>query len=381
MRFAFTDEQNMIREAARGFLAECTAAGARAKGIADPKGFEVSLWRKMAADMGWAGLIIPEAHGGLGLGMVELAVLMEELGAALIPSPFESTVCLAAQMLLISGDDIAQSEYFPRMIAGELTATVAVTEPGGDWNPTLTKSQYVRRGDDILLTALKHYVPFGHSADVIFVVARAEGSRGENGLSILAIPGDTAGLNRRSLVTMDQTRRQAAITCKDLVLPGSALIGEEGQGHALLCELTRFAGTALAAFQVGAAQRCLDMTVDYTKERVQFGRSIGSFQAVKHKAADMMIGVESARSLAYYAAALADSQSPEFPETASAAKVMCAETYFKVVADAIQLHGGIGFTWEYDLHHYFKNARATEGVLGIPDAHRDMIADYLQLSR
>lgn len=381
MRFAFTDEQNMIRETARGFLAERGTAGARAKGIADPNGFDPELWRAMASEMGWAGLIIPEAHSGLGLGLVELAVLMEELGAALIPSPFESTVCLAAQLLLACDDKNAQAEYLPRIAAGEATAAVAVQEPGGEWNPALIKSQYSRKGNEICLNAVKYYVPFGDSADVIFVVARKAGTAATTGLSLFAVPGNASGLSRRALVTMDQTRRQAAITCTDLVLPESSLIGEEGQGYAILADLTRRAGTALAAFQVGAAQRCLDMTVEYTKERVQFGRPVGSFQAVKHKAADMMIGVESARSIAYYAAALSDSQSPEFPEAAAAAKVVCAETYFDVAADAIQLHGGIGFTWEFDLHHYFKNARATEAFLGAPDAHRDIVADHLQLSR
>jgi alkylation response protein AidB-like acyl-CoA dehydrogenase len=381
MRFAFTDEQKMIREAVRSFLAERATAGARAKGIAQLQGFDAALWREMAVDMGWAGLIIPETHGGLGLGVVELAALMEELGAALIPSPFESTVCLAVQLLLVSGDEKAQAEYFPRIAAGNLTATVAVTEPGGEWNPALIKSQYVRSGSEIRLSAVKYYVPFGDSADVVFVAARKQGTQGATGLSLFAVPCDLPGLIRRALVTMDQTRRQAAIICNDLILPAASMIGEEGRGDIMLAELSRRASTTLAAFQVGAAQRCLDMSVDYTKGRVQFGRSLGSFQTVKHKAADMMIGVESARSIVYYAAALADSHSDEFPEAVAAAKVTCSETYFKVAADAIQLHGGIGFTWEYDLHHYFKNARATEVFLGIPDAHRDVIADHLQLSR
>jgi alkylation response protein AidB-like acyl-CoA dehydrogenase len=381
MRFAFTDEQNMIRETARGFLDERAAAGARTKGIADPNGYDPQLWREMASEMGWAGLTIPEAHGGLGLGLVELAVLMEELGAALIPSPFESTACLAAQLLLLSNYKKAQTKYFPPIAAGEVTTTVAVQEPGGEWNPAMTKSQYSRDGNEICLNAVKYYVPFGDSADVIFVVARKAGTVGGVGLSVFAVPGDASGLMRRALVTMDQTRRQAAITCTDIILSDSSLIGEEGQGHTILADLARRAGTALAAFQVGAAQRCLDMTVEYTKERVQFGRPVGSFQAVKHKAADMMIGVESARSIAYYAAALSDSQSPEFLEAAAAAKVVCAETYFDVAADAIQLHGSIGFTWEFDLHHYFKNARATEAYLGAPDTHRDTVADHLQLSR
>ncbi len=381
MRFAFTDEQNMIRDTARAFLAERAASGGRAKGIAEPNGFDPALWRAMTAEMGWAGLIVPEAHGGLGLGMVELAVLMEELGAALLPSPFESTVCLAAQLLLLSGDEKAQAQYLPRIAAGEITATVAVPEPSGEWAPEFIKSQYIVENGKFRLTALKQYVPFGDSADVVIVVARSKGSTGTDGISLFAVPGDASGLERRMLVTMDQTRRQAAVTCENLELPVSAMIGEEGGGFDVLAEVYRRAGVALAAFQVGAAQRCLDMTVDYTKERVQFGRPVGSFQAVKHKAADMMIAVESARSMTYYAAALADSNSSEFNESAAAAQVVSSETYFKVAGDAIQLHGGIGFTWEYDLHHYFKNARATEAVLGIPDAHRDTIADHLQLGR
>ena len=379
MQFAFTEQQNIIRESARSFLAD--RANARAEGISNSSGFDPALWNEMSTQMGWAGLITPEFYGGRGLGMVDLSILMEELGATLIPSPFESTVCLATQLLLISKDDKAQELYFPRFASGELTGTVAVTEPGGEWNPALLKSQYLHRDGHVHLTAMKYYVPFGDSADILFFAAREKGSCGEDGVSIFAVPGDSPNLIRRRLVTMDQTRRQAAVTCNGLVLPKSSIIGKEGEGCKILRDLTRRACVSLAAFQVGAAQRCLDMTVSYAKERIQFGRPVGSFQAVKHKAADMMIGVESARSIAYYAAALADSNSGEFSESAAAAKVMCSETYFAVAADAIQLHGGIGFTWEYDLHHYFKNARATESFLGIPDDHRNVIADHLQLSR
>jgi alkylation response protein AidB-like acyl-CoA dehydrogenase len=217
-------------------------------------------------------------------------------------------------------------------------------------------------------------VPDGHSADLLVVAARREGTRGDDGLSLFLVPGDAAGLERRALPTMDQTRRQAHLELRDVRVPASALLGQEGGAGPALRRSLDLAAVALAAEQVGGAQRCLDLAVDYARERVQFGRPIGSFQAIKHKCADMLVLVETARSAAYYAGCVAAEGSAELGVAASLAKATCSEAYFRCAADCLQIFGGVGFTWEYDPHLYFKRAKSTETLLGDPDSHRERVA-------
>ena len=217
----------------------------------------------------------------------------------------------------------------------------------------------------------------GCAADLLLVAARAPGSEGDAGVDLFLVDANTAGLTRRALVTMDQTRRQAEIELADVRVPAGARIGAEGSGAATLRKTLDLAAIALAAEQVGGAQRCLDLSVTYAKEREQFGRPIGSFQAIKHKCADMMLRVESARSAAYYAACVAADDAPELARAASLAKAYCSEAFFHCAGEAIQIHGGVGFTWEYDPHLYFKRAQASEQLLGDPAFHRERIAREL----
>jgi alkylation response protein AidB-like acyl-CoA dehydrogenase len=219
----------------------------------------------------------------------------------------------------------------------------------------------------------------GFGADLLIVAARREGSAGEKGVSLFAIPSDTPDVERRALPTMDPTRRLAEVTLRDVRVPASALMGEEGEAWRSLAKALDGATVALAAEQVGGAQTCLDLSVAYAKERIQFGRPIGSFQAIQHKCADMMVAVESARSASYYAACVAADDAENLPVAASLAKVACSDAYFRCAADSIQIHGGVGFTWEYDVHLYFKRARSTEVFLGDPAYHRERVARHVGL--
>ncbi|HUD53267.1 acyl-CoA dehydrogenase, partial [Parvibaculum sp.] len=315
-------------------------------------------------------------HGGLDLGMVELAVLQEEIGRTLFPSPFEATVCLAANALLASADEGQKQKILRVIAAGELTATLAWSEPGGGFDPAACETRYLRDGDSYRLDGVKRHVVDGDRADLLLVTAR-----GERGVSLFAVAADAPGLRRTWLPTMDQTRRQAEIVFENVALGADALVGIEGEALPPVRIALDRASILVAAAQVGSAERCLDMTVAYAKERVQFGRSIASFQAVKHTCADMLLQVESARSAAYYAACIADdgATGDELARAASLAKATCSDAYFACAGDAIQLHGGVGFTWEFDVHLYFKNAHATEKYLGTPAWHRERVARLMGL--
>jgi alkylation response protein AidB-like acyl-CoA dehydrogenase len=371
MDFTFDEEQEALRESARGFLDRYASAEKVREAMASELGWDPALWRRIATELGWPAVTIPEAYGGLGLGYVELVALLEIMGGALLCAPFFSSICLGANALLAAGSEA--------IAAGEKLATLALTEADGRWDAGAIATTARRDGGEWVLDGVKTFVPDGHAADLVIVAARAAGTRGEEGVSLFAVPATTAGVSRRQLGTMDQTRRQAEVTLAGVRVPESALMGVESEGWAALERTLDLAAVALAAEQVGGAQRCLDMTVEYAKERVQFGRPIGSFQAVKHKCADMMLLVESARSAAYYAAWVASAGGDELPVVASLAKAYCSDAFFRCAAESVQIHGGVGFTWEYDVHLFFKRAKSTETMLGDPAYHRELVARRIGL--
>ncbi len=368
MNFAFTAEQEELRETARAFLADQGGSEAVRAAMASELGHDPALWKRIGAELGWAAVSIPEAYGGLGLGAVELSALMEVMGEALLCAPFFSSVCLGANALLAAGSEAQRQEHLGAIAEGQLVATLAHTDAAG------ARTTARPEGHAFVLSGCKRFVVDGHCADLLVVAAESP-----QGLDLFAVPADTAGLERRRLPTMDQTRRLAEVELRDVRVSATARLGEPGQGAAALAETLDRAAVALAAEQVGGAQRCLDASVAYAKEREQFGRPIGSFQAIKHKCADMMVAVEAARSGAYYAACVAAEDAPELPVAASLAKATASEAFFRCAADAIQIHGGVGFTWEYDVHLYFKRARAGEALLGTPDWHRERVARHLGL--
>ncbi|MCG8316029.1 MAG: acyl-CoA/acyl-ACP dehydrogenase [Pseudomonadales bacterium] len=389
MDFAFTDEQKMIQDTAESYLSEVSTSEAIRKAMASEEGYEPSLWQNVCTDLYWQAIHIPEQYGGMGLGYVEMVAMLEQMGRFLFCSPFYSTVCLASNAIIIAGSEAQKAKYLPRICEG-MTATLGYTgasagSSGGTWGAETVEVIVSKVGDEYVLNGTLRYVPDGVSAELLIVAARKQGTQGKEGVSLFTVPADRVGITRSLLPTMDQTRKQAEIVFKEVQLPSSALMAEEDNGWKSLEKIIDLATVALSAEQMGGAQQILDLTVEYTKDRVQFNRSIASFQAIKHKAADMMTRVEVARSAVYYAACVAQQvmDQPESPfaeelkEAASIAKSYCSDTFFKNSAESLQMHGGVGFTWEYDVHLYFKRAKAMEHFLGNGAYHRERLASLL----
>ncbi len=369
MNFAFSEEQEQLRGFVRSFLDDKSSEEAVREQMATEGGFDAGVWSQMSEQMGLPGLIIPEEFGGQGYGYVELIVVLEEMGRALLCAPFFSSVVLGANTLLQSGDDAAKATHLPGIASGETTATLAFTEESGRWDEAGITMPATKSGDGYTLDGSKTYVIDGHTAGLLLVAARTDA-----GVSLFSVDADAAGVTRTPLATMDQTRKQAKI---DFSGTPATLIGTDGGGWAVLEKVLDLAVVALAAEQVGGAQMCLDMAVEYAKVRVQFGRPIGSFQAIKHKCADMLLEVESAKSAAYYAGWCAAEMNDELPSVASLAKAYCSEAYFHAAAENIQIHGGIGFTWEHPAHLYFKRAKSSELLFGDPTYHRELLAQRI----
>jgi alkylation response protein AidB-like acyl-CoA dehydrogenase len=369
MNFAFSDEQEELRAAVRRFLSEKSPETEVRRLMDTTEGYDPAVWSQMADQLGLQSLTIPEEFGGSGFSYVELLVVLEEMGAALLCAPFFSSVALAANALLTSGDDEAKKSYLPGIASGETIATLAITEDNGKWDFGGIECTASKKGDDWVLDGHKMFVIDGHVANLIIVAARTPA-----GVSLFAVQGDAAGLTRTPLPTMDQTRKQARLEFSGTP---ATLIGTDGGAEPGLTKTLDLAAVALAAEQVGGAQRVLDASVEYAKTRIQFGRPIGSFQAIKHKCADMLLEVESAKSAAYYAAWAAAEDSDELPVVASLAKSYCSEAYFHAAAENIQIHGGIGFTWEHPAHLYFKRAKSSELFLGDPSYHRELLAQRI----
>lgn len=380
MEFAFTEEQEMIRDTAAAFLAEVSTSEAVRHAMTTEQGYDPALWTRICTEMYWQAIHLPERCGGLGLGYVELVATMEQMGRYLLCSPFFSTVCLAGNALLVAGSEAQQAQWLGRLCEGTLTATVAFNGGAQRWDAQAITATWRRDADGYVLNGDYRYVIDGHTAELLVVAARAEDSSGEDGISLFLLPAQTAGVTRQWLPTMDQARKQAAVSLRNARLDASALMGKAGQGWAPLAKVIDLATIALAAEQVGGCQQLLDMTVAYTGERVQFNRTIASYQAVKHKAADMMLKTEVARSAIYYAACVAQEAlaggplAAELSEAASVAKSYCSDAYFSVAGDTLQLFGGVGFTWEYDVHLYFKRAKSSEHLLGNGALHRERLA-------
>ena len=369
MNFAFSEDQEALRKVVKDFLNAKSSEDTVRELMDTEAGYDQAVWTQMAEQMGLQGLIIPEEFGGSGYSFVELIVVLEEMGRRLLCAPYFSTVVLAGQTLVHSGDDAAKAEYLPGIASGETIATLAYTEPNGRWDEAAITATATKSGDDWTIDGTKLYVLDGHIANLIITAARTEA-----GVSLFAVQGDAAGLTRTALSTMDQTRKQARLEYSGVP---AKLIGTDGAGWDTISTVLDLAAVALAAEQVGGGQEVLEMAVQYAKDRVQFGRPIGSFQAIKHKCADMLLEVESAKSAAYYAGWCASELNDELPSVASLAKAYCSEAYFHAAAENIQIHGGIGFTWEHPAHLYFKRAKSSELLFGDPTYHRELLAQRI----
>jgi alkylation response protein AidB-like acyl-CoA dehydrogenase len=379
MDFGFSQEQDLLRATARKFLEnECTSEFVR-KRMEEPAGVTPEFWTKLA-EQGWLGLIYPEEYGGSGLGVVDLIVLMEEMGRASMPGPFVSTVLLGGLAILEAGSAAQKKEWLSKIATGEAKATLALTEPNARWDAAGVTVTARAAGGGFVLSGTKLFVPDAHVADVLVVVARtAEAKNAEDGIGLFLVPKDAAGLEVTLLPTMDQTRKLCEVKLTDVRVSRDGVLGAAGSGWAPLARVIQRATVALCAEMCGGAQRVLDMTTEYAKIRIAFGKPIGSYQGVKHRAADMLVDVENAKSLTYYAAWAVDENAPEAALSASMAKAYVSDAFRKVAGAGIQLHGGIGFTWEHDLHLYFKRAKSSEFAFGDATYHRERVAQLINL--
>jgi alkylation response protein AidB-like acyl-CoA dehydrogenase len=362
-----TSEVDDLRSAVRDFLNATSSSATVRTLMATDSGYDAATWRQMAVELGLHGIAIPEEWGGAGAGMPELAVVFEELGAALACTPFFSTVGLAAQAILASGDRTAMAEFLPGIVDGSVTATMVLNGGLDVWDPAAVTLSALSVGDSHRVSGEAAFVLDGHTADIVLVAAVAD-----VGLSLLAVRARADGLDREPQASLDRTRKVARLRFDDVP---ARLVGVAGQAAPALARASDLALVALAAEQVGAAQCCLDTAVEYAKNRIQFGRAIGSFQAIKHRCADMLVLVEGARSAALHAAEVADGT--ELATAAAVAKLACSEAFLHVALDNMRIHGGIGFTWEHDAHLYVRRAKATELIFGSPDTHAQRLADLV----
>ncbi len=372
MDFSLSPEQELLQNAAREFLTqECPPALVREL-YSDPNGFSPELHRKAAA-LGWTGLLIPEAYGGLGLGMLDMTVLLEEIGRAVMPDPFLFSSVLTTLGLVQAGSAAQKDAWLPRLASGQTIGTLAFLERDDrlDARGIQLKAQKIEHG--YLLSGTKMFVPFAAVADILLVVARTTG-KAEQGVSLFLVERQSPGLTITPLDIIDQTRRMYSVEFQQVVVPKTALVGKKGKGWKIMARLLDAACVALAADSLGGAQRALELAVEYTKTRTQFNRPIASFQALKHMAAEMASDIEPARSLVWYAAYAFDALPDEASRAAALAKARLSDVYARTTNRAVQMHGGIGFTWEHDMHFWFKRAKWNEFAFGDATYHRERVA-------
>jgi alkylation response protein AidB-like acyl-CoA dehydrogenase len=376
MDFAFSEEQEMLRRSARDFLAkECSSKVVR-KLMESSDTYDEGLWKKVAG-LGWTALGIPEEYGGVGT-FLDLVVVLEEAGRALMPGPFFSTMGLAVPAIIESGTEAQKKEALGAIAQGSARATLAFTEPSGRWDAGSVTLTAKPSGAGWQLDGVKQFVPDAEAADYAVVAARTRGE-GEDGISLFLVNGRPKGMTVTSLKTLDQTRRWSEVRFDGVKLDAGALMGAADKAWPQLKRALEWATAALCAEMVGGTQKVLETSTEYAKTRHQFGKAIGIYQAVSHKLADMLVLSESGRSATYYAAWAVDADAPDRSLAASMAKAYVSDAYRKVAGDGIQVHGGIGFTWEHDMHLYFKRAKSSEVTLGDATYHRELVAQSLDL--
>jgi alkylation response protein AidB-like acyl-CoA dehydrogenase len=371
--FGLSEDQEALQRAAREFLAaECPPALVR-DNAADGDGIPRALYKKMA-ELGWMGLVVPETMGGLGLSTLDLVLVLEEIGRAVAPGPFLPTQLVIAA-LLAAGTDAQRAAWLPRFLAADAFGTIAFGEGDRAVEPAGIHATAKRAKDGWVLSGTKLFVQDAPGADVFLVVARTKAGTAEKGVSLFLVERGTKGVRVKPQEGFDLTRRVGEVTLKNARVPKAALVGREGDGWAVLARLCDLACIGIAADSLGGAWRAIEMAVEYAKMREQFGRKIGSFQALKHIAAEMVADVEPSRSLVWYAAYAYDAKPPaEAARAAAMAKAALGDVYSRTVRRAVEIHGGIGFTWEFDLHLWFKRAHLNEVTYGDPAFHRERVA-------
>jgi len=376
MDFAFSEEQEMLRSSTRSFLSKAVPSSFVRKQMETEHAYDPELWKKMA-DQGWTALGIPEEYGGVGT-FLDLVVVLEETGRVLLPGPLFETMGLAVPALLEAGSAAQKKEALTAIAAGSARATVAMTEPSGRWDAEGITLTATRSGAGWKLDGTKLFVPGAGVADYLVVPARTRGA-GEEGITLFLVRAGAAGLSTKALKTLDMTHKWYEVKLSGVEVPDADVMGEVDNGWTPLKRALEWGTAALCAEMVGGAQAVLETSVEYAKTRQQFGKPIGIYQAVSHKLSNMLLEVESAKSVTYYAAWAVEADAPDRSLACSIAKAYTSDAYRHATADGIQVHGGIGFTWEHDMHLFFKRAKASEVTLGDPTFHRELVAQALDL--
>lgn len=369
MLLQLTAEHDSLREVTREFLARRLPEPDLRSAMATESGFDEATWHALGTDLGLCGVAIPEEYGGAGGSLIDLAIVMHEFGRALAPLPYLSSAVLTPHVLLATDDRAACRRLLPGIASGQLRAAVALVEPGWRWDPTAVSTTAIPDGETWRLSGTKTFVIDGATADVILLAANTAA-----GITLFEVEAGSAGLARRVLSGIDQTRKLATV---GLVDTPARQIGAAGTAGAAIGQALVVANVCLSAESVGGAEYVLETSVGYAKLREQFGRLIGSFQAIKHKCADMFVEVESARATVQSAVAAVNSRSEDFPSQANIAAALCHEAFVRCARENIQIHGGIGFTWEHPAHLYFKRAQANRLLFGDGVHHRRSLADAL----
>lgn len=375
MDFDFSEVQEMLRKDARRFLIEkCPKTYVR-KMEEDEKGFTPDLWKEMAG-LGWMGLVFPENYGGLNMSFLELAVLLEEMGRACLPGPYFSTVFLGGLPILEAGTEEQKREFLPKIASGEMIVTMALTEPSGAYEPSGIETKATPQGDKYIIDGTKLFVTDAHVADYMIVVARTSFGK-SRGISLFLVDAKSPGIKATLLKTI-ASDRECKVVFNKVTVSKKNLLGKLNQGWSLVDRVLVLAAAGKCAEMIGGAQQVLEITVDYAKQRVQFGRPIGAFQAVQHHCANMVIDVEGSRFITYQAAWML-SQNMRCDKEISMAKAWVSDAYRRVVALGHQVHGAIGFTKDHEMQLYFRRAKAGEVLFGDGDYHREKVAQALAL--
>jgi acyl-CoA dehydrogenase len=370
MNFDFSDDQKMLRDQARKFLTEKCPPKTVRKVLESDGQYDKALWKQIA-EMGWLGTAIPEQYEGLGLGHLEMCVIAEELGRVLAPVPFASSVYLATEAILLAGTEEQKKKYLPKLAAGELIGTFAMPEGAHPPSPKTIKTT-LRSGK---LDGVKTPITDGEIADFAIVLARSSDTGGERGLSLAIVDLKGAGVSRRTVTTIDPSRGHAEITFKGA---SAEALGPAGDGWDLARRVLDRAAVLMSFEQVGGADACLAMAKDYALNRYAFGRQIGSFQAIKHKLAEMYVWNELARSNAFFGAWALSTNAPELPEAAAGARISATDAFHFASKENIQTHGGMGFTWELDCHLYYRRAKQLGLALGASRVWKDRLVNHLE---
>jgi len=375
VNFSFSDDQVLLKNSVRAALDEqCKPGHVRAMAD-DANGWSEALWGEMAK-LGWLGLPFSEEHGGAGLGIVELAIVLEEMGRAAYPGPFFSTVVLGGLGLMLGGTAAQKDRWLPAIASGRARLTAALLEDHLDWDPASTATAAAKSGNGWTLSGVKRFVPWAHAAEAILVPAR-----GPEGLSLFLVDPKASGVTLSPMKGIDLSNRSSEMRLDKVAVGADAVLGQPGGAGPALESLLRRAAVCASAEMLGAARRCLDMSVEYAKVREQFGQLIGSFQAIRHRCSEMLLEVENAHAAVYYAAWALTAGAEDAAVASSICKSYVSEAARKVCGDSIQVHGGIGFTWEYDLHLYMKRAKALEPLYGDAEYHRELITRHVTAAR